>query len=237
MSFKIERRPLVDMFVPTTATGCASPTPLIIEVEKDFTTYGEEVTVRRRQGDREALVRASYQQGWRADTVITNALILDPLLVVNSYVGIKDVRSPPIGNSGNPTSSRRHPGDRVPHRGDRGRVQDSHRRLLRHAYHFICPQQIEEALIPGITLDARRRTGRRPAPCHHLPRPPLAISRISMPPMPSRSTRLFRQGHASRPAALEEMVKAAPRLKLHEDWGPRRRLDCDCSLPTNYDCR
>ena len=136
------------------ATACASPTPtLIIEVEKDFTTYGEEVKFGGGKVIRDGMGQSQMTNAQGAvDTVITNALILDHWGIVKADIGLKDGRIAAIGKAGNPDIQ---PGvDIVIGPGTEviageGKIVtaggfDTH-------IHFICPQQIEEALMSGVT--------------------------------------------------------------------------------------
>src|SRR3982751_7002300 len=103
MSFKIERRAYVDMFGPTTGDRVRlADTDLIIEVEKDFTTYGDEVKFGGGKVIRDGMGQS--QRNWKdcADTVITNALIVDYWGIVKADIGIKDGRIAAVGKAGNP---------------------------------------------------------------------------------------------------------------------------------------
>src|SRR6476646_1876971 len=104
MSFKIERRAYIDMFGPTTGDRVRlADTDLIVQVEKDFTTYGEEVKFGGGKVIRDGMGQSQItnRQG-AADTVITNALIVDHWGIVKAYVGLKDGRIAAIGKAGNP---------------------------------------------------------------------------------------------------------------------------------------
>src|SRR6516164_5362188 len=154
MSFRIERRAYADMFGPTKGDRVRlADTDLIIEVEKDFTTYGEEVKFGGGKVIRDGMGQSQVtnRQG-AVDTVITNAVILDHWGIVKADVGIRDGRIAGIGKAGNPDIQ---PGvDIVIGPGTEaiageGRIVtaggiDSH-------IHFICPQLVEEALYSGIT--------------------------------------------------------------------------------------
>src|SRR5437762_4904255 len=154
MSFKIERRAYVDMFGPTTGDRVRlADTDLIIEVEKDFTTYGEEVKFGGGKVIRDGMGQSqlSNRQG-AVDTVITNALIVDHWGIVKADIGIKDGRIAAIGKAGNPDVQ---PGvdivigpgtDAIAGEGKiitAGGI-DTH-------VHYICPQQIDEAVYSGLT--------------------------------------------------------------------------------------
>ncbi len=136
MSSRSRAAAYADMFGPTTGDRVRlADTELIIEVEKDFTTYGEEVKFGGGKVIRDGMGQSQVtnRQG-AVDTVITNALILDHWGIVKADVGIKDGRIAAIGKAGNPDiqPSVDHR-DRPRHRGDRRRGQDPHRRRLRHA--------------------------------------------------------------------------------------------------------
>ena len=136
MSVKIKRSVYADMFGPTTGDRVRlADTDLIIEVEKDFTVYGEEVKFGGGKVIRDGMGQSQVtnKQG-AADTVITNALILDHWGIVKADVGIKDgyiSRHRQGRQSGHPAGRDHH--HRARHRNHRGRGQDPHRRRLRHA--------------------------------------------------------------------------------------------------------
>src|SRR5580704_1014427 len=242
MSFKIQRRAYVDMFGPTTGDRVRlADTDLIIEVEKDFTTYGEEVkfgggkVIRDGMGQSQITNRAGA-----LDTVITNALILDHWGIVKADVGVKNGKIAGIGKAGNPDIQPDvtlviGPGTEAI--AGEGKILtaggfDTH-------IHFICPQQIEEALMSGVTSMLGGGTG-----------PAAGTNATTCTPGPWHLARMIQaadafpvnlgfagKGNASRPAALEEMVKAgACALKLHEDWGTTpAAIDCCLSVADDYD--
>ena len=154
MSFKIERRAYVDMFGPTTGDRVRlADTDLIVEVEKDFTTYGEEVKFGGGKVIRDGMGQSQITNKKGAvDTVITNALIIDHWGIVKADVGLKDGRIAAIGKAGNPDIQPNvtiviGPGTEVI--AGEGKILtaggfDTH-------IHFICPQQVEEALMSGVT--------------------------------------------------------------------------------------
>jgi urease subunit alpha len=224
----INRRAYAEMFGPTTGDRVRlADTGLIIEVEKDFTllagSYGEEVkfgggkTIRDGMGQSQRLAKDV------ADTVITNALIIDHWGIVKADIGLKAGRISAIGKAGNPDVQ---PGvDIVIGPGTEiiageGNIItaggiDSH-------IHFICPQQIEEALMSGVTTMLGGGTGPAtgtfattctPGPWHiHQ----MLKSAESFP----MNLGFQGKGNASLPGALEEQIEAgAYGLKLHEDWG------------------
>src|ERR1700726_1196201 len=242
MSFKIERRAYVDMFGPTTGDRVRlADTDLIIEVEKDFTAYGEEVKFGGGKVIRDGMGQSQITNRQGAlDTVITNALILDHWGVVKADVGIKDGKIAGIGKAGNPDIQPNvtlviGPGTEAI--AGEGKILtaggfDTH-------IHFICPQQIEEALMSGITSMLGGGTG-----------PAAGTNATTCTPGPWHIARMIQaadafpvnlgfagKGNASRPAALEEMVKAgACALKLHEDWGSTpAAIDCCLSVADDYD--
>src|SRR3954467_1293112 len=242
MSFKIERRAYVDMFGPTTGDRVRlADTDLIVEVEKDFTTYGEEVKFGGGKVIRDGMGQSQItnKQG-AVDTVITNALIIDHWGIVKADVGLKEGRIAAIGKAGNPDIQPNvtiviGPGTEVI--AGEGKILtaggfDTH-------IHFICPQQVEEALMSGVTSMLGGGTG-----------PAAGTNATTCTPGPWHIARMIQaadafpmnlgfagKGNASRPAALEEMVKAgACALKLHEDWGTTpAAIDCCLSVADDYD--
>jgi urease subunit alpha len=150
------------MFGPTTGDRVRlADTELFIEVEKDFTTYGEEVKFGGGKVIRDGMGQSQVTAPQGAvDTVITNALIVDHWGIVQGRHRPQGRRIAAIGKAGNPDTQ---PGvddhHRPRHRGDRRRGQDPHRRRHRRHIHFICPQQIEEALMSGVTTMLGGGTG------------------------------------------------------------------------------
>src|SRR6201986_3620761 len=154
MSVKIKRSVYADMFGPTSGDRLRlADTDLIIEVEKDFTTYGDEVKFGGGKVIRDGMGQAQRTRAPGAvDTVITNALILDHWGIVKADVAIKDGRIAAIGKAGNPDIQPNidiiiGPGTEII--AGEGKIItaggiDTH-------VHFICPQQIEEALYSGLT--------------------------------------------------------------------------------------
>src|SRR5258707_11512551 len=225
MSVKIKRSVYADMFGPTTGYRVRlADTDLIIEVEKDFTVYGEEVKFGGGKVIRDGMGQSQVtnKQG-AADTVITNALIVDHWGIVKADVAIKEGYISAIGKAGNPDIQ---PGvtivigpgtDVIAGEGKivtAGGI-DAH-------IHFICPQQVEEALYSGVTTMLGGGTG-----------PSAGTSATTCTPGPWHMMRMlqaaeglpmnlgfFGKGNASEPRALVEMVEAGVcALKLHEDWG------------------
>ncbi|MFZ9502031.1 MAG: urease subunit alpha [Beijerinckiaceae bacterium] len=225
MPARISRAAYADMFGPTTGDRIRlADTELFIEVEKDFTTYGEEVKFGGGKVIRDGMgqSQASRAQG-AVDTVITNAVILDHWGIVKADIGLRDGRIAKIGKAGNPDVQ---PGvDIVVGPGTEviageGKIVtaggfDTH-------IHFICPQQIEEALMSGVTSMLGGGTG----PAHgtfattctpgpwHIARMIEAADSFPM------NLGFAAKGNAATPAALEEQILAgACAMKLHEDWG------------------
>jgi urease subunit alpha len=219
------RAAYADMFGPTTGDKVRlADTELFIEVEKDFTTYGEEVKFGGGKVIRDGMgqSQARAPQG-AVDTVITNALIVDHWGIVKADVGIKDGkhRGHRQGRqSGHPAGRRHH------HRPGTEAIAGEGKILTAGGFdahiHFICPQQIDEALMSGVTTMLGGGTG-----------PATGTNATTCTPGPWHIARMIEaadafpmnlafagKGNASLPAALEEQVKAgACALKLHEDWG------------------
>ena len=242
MPLKIPRSAYAGMYGPTTGDKVRlADTDLIIEVEKDFTTYGEEVKFGGGKVIRDGMGQSQVTNAKGAvDTVITNALILDHWGIVKADVGIVAGRIAKIGKAGNPDIQPNvdiivGPGTEVI--AGEGKILtaggfDSH-------IHFICPQQITEALMSGVTSMLGGGTG----PAHgtfattctpgpwHLARMIEAAQAFPM------NLGFAGKGNASRPEALEEMVKAgACALKLHEDWGTTPGAIDNClSVADDYD--
>jgi urease subunit alpha len=242
MATRIPRQTYAAMYGPTTGDRVRlADTDLVIEVEKDLTTYGEEVKFGGGKVIRDGMgqSQATRAQG-AVDTVITNALILDWSGIYKADVGIRDGRIVKIGKAGNPDTQ---PGvDIVVGPGTEaiageGRILtaggiDSH-------IHFICPQQIDDALYSGLTTMLGGGTG----PAHgtlattctpgpwHLMRMLQAADAFPM------NLAFAGKGNASRPEALREQVAAgASCLKLHEDWGTTPgAIDCCLSVADEMD--
>ncbi len=239
---RLSRYEYAGQFGPTTGDRVRlADTALLVEVEKDFTIYGEEArfgggkTIRDGMGQSQL----SRAQG-AADTVITNALIVDHWGIVKADVALRDGRIAAIGKAGNPDIQ---PGvDIIIGPGTEiiaaeGKILtaggiDSH-------IHYICPQQIEEALSSGITTMLGGGTG-----------PATGTAATTCTPGPWHLARMLQaadafpvnlafagKGNASCPEALEEMVRAgACCLKLHEDWGSTpAAIDCCLSVADRMD--
>jgi urease subunit alpha len=242
MPVEINRSEYAAMFGPTTGDKLRlADTDLIVEVERDLTTYGEEVKFGGGKVIRDGMGQSQATRAEGAvDTVITNALIIDHSGIYKADVGLRGGRIHKIGKAGNPDTQ---PGvDIIVGPGTEaiageGRILtaggfDSH-------IHFICPQQIEDALHSGLTTMLGGGTG----PAHgtlattctpgpwHLERMLQAADAFPM------NLAFAGKGNASKPAALVEMVNAgACALKLHEDWGTTpAAIDCCLSVADDMD--
>ena len=239
---RITRRAYADMYGPTTGDRVRlADTELFIEVERDLTTYGEEVKFGGGKVIRDGMGQSQRSQAEGAvDTVITNALIVDHWGIVKADVAIAGGRIARIGKAGNPDVQ---PGvDIVIGPGTEiiageGRILtaggvDAH-------IHFICPQQVEDAIASGITTMVGGGTG-----------PATGTAATTCTPGPWHLARMLQaaealpvnlafaaKGNASRPAALEEMLRAgAAAMKLHEDWGTTpAAIDCCLSVADRFD--
>jgi urease subunit alpha len=242
MPAQISRATYADMYGPTTGDRVRlADTDLIIEVERDLTTYGEEVKFGGGKVIRDGMGQSQVTRaGGAVDTVITNALILDWTGIYKADVGLRDGRIHKIGKAGNPDTQSGvtiiiGPGTEII--AGEGKILtaggfDAH-------IHFIAPQQIEDALHSGITTMLGGGTG----PAHgtlattctpgpwHLGRMMQALDAFPM------NFGLSGKGNASQPAALVEMVNAgACALKLHEDWGTTpAAIDCCLTVADDMD--
>jgi urease subunit alpha len=238
---RIPRTTYAQMYGPTTGDKVRlADTCLLIEVERDHTRYGEEVKFGGGKVIRDGMgqSQATRAEG-AADTVITNALVLDHSGIFKADIGIREGRIAAIGKAGNPDTQTGVAiviGPSTEIIAGEGKILtaggiDSH-------IHFIAPQQIEEALHSGITTMLGGGTG----PAHgtlattctgawHLQRMIEAAEAFPM------NLGFFGKGNASLPAALEEMVRAgACGLKLHEDWGTTpAAIDCCLSVADEFD--
>ena len=238
---KISRLAYAEMFGPTVGDRLRlADTGLIIEIEKDFTTYGEEVKFGGGKVIRDGMGQSQRESKDCADTVITNAVIIDYWGIVKADISIRNGRISDIGKAGNPDiqpgiTSVIGPGTEII-AGESMIVTaggiDTH-------IHFICPQQIEEALMSGVTTMIGGGTGPAtgtfattctPGPWH-IKR---MLQSIDAYPM---NIGLLGKGNASLPAALREQVNAgAIGLKLHEDWGTTpAAIDCCLSVADETD--
>jgi urease subunit alpha len=242
MSLRITRRAYADMFGPTTGDRVRlADTELFIEVERDLTIYGEEVKFGGGKVIRDGMGQSQAARAdGAADTVITNALILDWTGVFKADLAILDGRIAALGKAGNPDVQ---PGvDIVIGPGTEviageGRIVtaggvDAH-------IHFICPQQIDEALHSGVTTlfggGTGPATGTAATTCTpgpwHLARMLQAVDAWPI------NVGLLGKGNASEPKALVEQVEAgACGLKLHEDWGTTpAAIDCCLTVADAHD--
>ena len=242
MSYRIPRGAYAGMYGPTTGDRVRlGDTELFVEVEKDRTVPGEEVKFGGGKVIRDGMgqSQATRKQG-AVDTVVTNALVLDWWGVVKCDIGIKDGKIAALGKAGNPYVQ---PGiDIVIGPGTEviageGRIVtaggvDTH-------IHFICPQQVDDALYSGITTMMGGGTG-----------PAAGTSATTCTPGPWHMHRMleaaeglpinlgfFGKGNASAQAPLVEMIRAgACGLKLHEDWGTTpNAIDTCLSVAEKYD--
>ncbi|MBQ0794751.1 urease subunit alpha [Zhongshania sp.] len=237
----IDRRAYADMYGPTVGDKVRlADTELWLEVEKDFTTYGEEVKFGGGKVIRDGMGQSQLGREFTPDTVITNALILDHWGVVKADVAIKAGRIVAIGKAGNPDIQ---PdidiiiGPCTEVIAGEGQILtagaiDAH-------IHFICPQQIEEALMSGVTTmlggGTGPATGTNATTCTpgawHIGKMLQAAESFPM------NLGFLGKGNASLPGALEEQLQAgAMGLKLHEDWGTTpASIDCCLSVAEKYD--
>ena len=242
MPAKMKRTIYADMFGPTTGDKVRlADTDLIIEVEKDFTIYGEEVKFGGGKVIRDGMGQSQItnKQG-AVDTVITNALILDYWGIVKADIGLNGGLIAAIGKAGNPDVQ---PGVTIIIGPGTEIIAGEGKIITAGGFdthiHFICPQQIEDALMGGLTSMLGGGTG-----------PAAGTSATTCTPGPWHLSRMIQaadafpinlgftgKGNASRPEALEEMVEAgACGLKLHEDWGTTpAAIDCCLSVADKYD--
>jgi len=243
MATRISRAAYAGMYGPTVGDRVRlADTDIIIEVERDLTTYGEEVKFGGGKVIRDGMGQSQVTRAEGAmDTVITNALILDAVQgVLKADVGLKDGRIAAIGKAGNPDTQ---PGVTIVI-GPGTEIIAGEGRILTAGgidahIHFICPQQIEEALASGITSMFGGGTG----PAHgtlattctpgpwHIARMLQAAEAFPM------NIGFLGKGNAALPAALEEQIRAgACGLKLHEDWGTTpKAIDTCLSVADVFD--
>ena len=242
----VERRAYAEMFGPTVGDRVRlADTNLLIEVEKDFTLlaggYGEEVKFGGGKTIRDGMAQSQRTNEEGAmDCVLTNALIVDHWGIVKADIGLKGGRIAAIGKAGNPDTQ---PGvDIVIGPGTEiisceGNIVtaggiDSH-------IHFICPQQIEEALMSGITTMMGGGTGPATGTFATTCTPGPESLRFMLQAAEAFPMNLgfLGKGNASRPEALRQQVEAgAVGLKLHEDWGTTpAAIDCCLSVAERHD--
>ena len=238
---KISRQAYAEMFGPTTGDRVRlADTELWIEVEKDFTVYGEEVKFGGGKVIRDGMGQSQLLAAKVADTVITNALIVDHWGIVKADIGIKEGRIWKVGKAGNPDIQ---PAVTIPIGAGTEVIAgegmivtaggiDTH-------IHFICPQQIDEALMSGVTTMIGGGTGPAtgtfattctPGPWH-IHRMLEAAEAFPM------NLGFLGKGNASLPGPLAEQVRAgAIGLKLHEDWGTTpAAIDCCLGVAEKMD--
>ncbi len=238
---RLSRRAYSELYGPTTGDRVRlADTALIIEVERDYTIYGEEVTFGGGKVIRDGMGQSQYDNSRAVDLVITNALIVDHWGIIKADIGVRGGRIAAIGKAGNPDVQ---PGvDIVIGPGTEviaaeGKIVtpgaiDSH-------IHFICPQQIDEALMSGVTTMLGGGTG-----------PATGTNATTCTPGPWYMARMLEaaeglpmnlgflgKGNASLPKALEDQIIAgAIGLKLHEDWGTTpAAIDTCLSVADEFD--
>jgi urease subunit alpha len=242
MSYRMNRRAYAETYGPTVGDRVRlADTELIIEVERDYTTYGDEVKFGGGKVIRDGMGQSPITNADGAvDAVITNALILDWWGIVKADVGIKDGKIAAIGKAGNPYIQ-----DNIDIIIGPGTEAIAGEGLILTAggidthIHFICPQQIEVAIASGITTMIGGGTG-----------PAAGTNATTCTPGPWNLYRMLQaadafpmnlgflgKGNASRPEGLVEQVQAgAMGLKLHEDWGTTpAAIDTCLSVADDYD--
>ncbi len=238
---KISRQAYSEMFGPTVGDRVRlADSELFLEVEEDRTVYGDEVKFGGGKVIRDGMGQSQCDSSVSMDLVITNALIVDHWGIIKADVGIKDGRIAAIGKAGNPDTQQSvdiiiGPGTEII--AGEGKILtaggiDAH-------IHFICPQQIEEALMSGVTTMLGGGTG-----------PATGTNATTCTPGPWNLHRMLQsldtfpmnfglmgKGNGSLPGALDEQVIAgAMGLKLHEDWGTTpASIDCCLSVAERFD--
>jgi urease subunit alpha len=242
MPYRISRSAYADMYGPTVGDKVRlADSDLLVAVEKDFTTYGEEVKFGGGKVIRDGMGQSQVtRQAGAVDTVIINVLIIDHWGIVKADVGLKDGRIAAIGKAGNPDIQSGvdiivGPGTEVI--GGEGKILtaggiDTHN-------HYICPQQMDDALTAGLTTMVGGGTG-----------PASGTTATTCTPGPWHIKRMLQaaegfamnlafagKGNASLPEALIEQIEAgACALKLHEDWGSTPAAIDNClSVADDYD--
>ncbi|WP_425417874.1 urease subunit alpha [Oricola indica] len=242
MPAKISRAAYADMFGPTTGDKVRlADTELFIEVEDDFTVYGEEVKFGGGKVIRDGMGQSqTTRMNGAVDTVITNALVVDHTGIYKADIGLKDGRIHSIGKAGNPDTQ---PGIDIIIGPGTEAIAGEGKILTAGGFdahiHYICPQQIEEALMSGLTTMLGGGTG----PAH-------GTLATTCTPGPWHIGRMIQsadafpmnlafsgKGNAALPGALKEMiVGGACSLKLHEDWGTTPGAIHNClSVADDYD--
>ncbi len=242
MTFLIPRAAYAEMYGPTTGDRVRlADTELFIEIERDFTIYGEEVKFGGGKVIRDGMGQSQRTCAEGAvDTVITNVVVLDHWGIVKADIGLRAGRIAAIGKAGNPDVQ---PGVDIVIGPGTEIIAGEGKILTAGAFdshiHFICPQQVDEALMSGVTTmlggGTGPATGTNATTCTpgpwHLAR---MIESIDALPM---NIGFAGKGNASRPEALVELVAAgAAALKLHEDWGTTpAAIDCCLSVADDHD--
>lgn len=238
---RMDRRTYGEMFGPTVGDKVRlGDTALFISPEKDYTVYGDEVKFGGGKVIRDGMGQSQQLDAGVADTVITNALILDYWGVVKADIAIKHGCIQAIGKAGNPDVQAGvdiviGPGTEV----IAGEGQIVTAGAIDAHIHFICPQQVDEALMSGVTTmiggGTGPATGTNATTCTpgiwHMGTMLQAVDQLPM------NIGFLGKGNASLPGALVEQVKAgALGLKLHEDWGTTpASIDCCLSVAEKYD--
>jgi len=238
---RIDRRAYAEMFGPTTGDRVRlADTELWVQVERDFTVYGDEVKFGGGKVIRDGMGQSQRTGADVMDLVITNALVIDHWGIVKGDIGVKHGRIVAVGKAGNPDVQPGvtlviGPGTEII--AGEGMIAtpgaiDAH-------IHFICPQQIEEALTSGVTTMIGGGTG-----------PATGTNATTCTPGPWYMHRMLEaaeafpmnlgflgKGNASLPEGLEEQVRAgAMGLKLHEDWGTTpQAIDTCLSVAERFD--
>jgi urease subunit alpha len=242
MSYRISRASYADMFGPTVGDRVRlADTELIIEVEKDFTVYGEEVKFGGGKVIRDGMGQAQTTRAEGAvDTVITNVLVVDYTGIYKADIGLKDGKIHSIGKAGNPDVQ---PGVTIIVGPGTEAIAGEGKILTAGGFdshiHFICPQQIDEALYSGVTTMLGGGTG-----------PATGTAATTCTPGPWHMMRMLQaaeafpmnlaisgKGNTSLPAGLIEQINAgACALKLHEDWGTTPATIDNClAVADDYD--
>ena len=237
----IDKKAYSEMYGPTVGDKVRlGDTELLIEVEKDLTTYGEEVKFGGGKVIRDGMGQSQLTSDAVVDLVITNALIIDHWGIIKADIGVKDGRIAGIGKAGNPDVQ---PNVNIAI-GAGTEVVASEGQIVTAGgidahIHFICPQQIDDALMSGVTTMLGGGTG-----------PSAGTNATTCTPGPWNIHRMLEaaedlpmnlgfmgKGNASLPESLNEQISAgAMGLKLHEDWGTTpAAIDCCLSVAENYD--
>ena len=238
---KISRRAYAEMFGPTVGDRVRlADTDLFIQVEQDLTTYGEEVKFGGGKVIRDGMGQSQLLADEVADTVITNALIVDWWGIIKADVGLKNGRIWKIGKAGNPDIQ---PNITIPLGAATEAIAGEGQILTAGAIdthiHWICPQQVETALMAGTTTMIGGGTGPAagtsattvtPGPWH------IATMLQAIDDLPM-NIGLLGKGNLSQPEPIAEQIKAGVvGLKLHEDWGSTPAAIDNClSVADEYD--